>query len=465
MASRTAAETLTTLRATLARNRFLTDPAAAAAAGVDLVVPVYNAADATAACLASIARHTDVPFRLAVIDDGSTDPAVASLLAGVRDAAPAALVIARPENLGFVHTVNQGFVLSATGDVVILNSDTVVTAGWLAKLLAVARGRPDVATVTPLTNNGTLCSVPEPFADNAVPDGYDVDSFGALVEATSPGVHPEAPSGVGFCMLVTRRALDAVGRFDAATFGRGYGEENDFCQRAIAAGFVNLIATDTFVYHRGGASFGTEAGERLATNLARVATKHPRYLQNIDTFRRHHPLRGYHAYLRASVEARRGARGATIRMRVLHLLHEGGGTEKHARELAAIDEPSMLSFVLRSDGARFAIDEYYRGHRLRSLHVPLPATIGAHGPLRDDDYRRALATVGWALDIDLIHVHHLLHHTLDVADVAAARGIPYVVTLHDYLTLCPSYTLLAPDGRACGACVGHPGATPDACMA
>jgi glycosyltransferase involved in cell wall biosynthesis len=125
----------------------------------------------------------------------------------------------------------------------------------------------------------------------------------------------------------------------------------------------------------------------------------------------------------------------------------------------------MLSFVLRSDGARFAIDEYYRGRRLRSLRVPLPATIGAHGPLRDDDYRRALATACWALDIDLIHVHHLRHHTLDVADVAAARGIPYVVTLHDYFMLCPSYTLLAPGGHPCGACTGHPGAKPDACMA
>ena len=74
-------------------------------------------------------------------------------------------------------TVNEGLAMSAAGDVVILNSDTVVSRRWLQKMMAVARARPDVATVTPLTNNGTICSVPNVLEDNAIPEGYDVESF------------------------------------------------------------------------------------------------------------------------------------------------------------------------------------------------------------------------------------------------------------------------------------------------
>ena len=433
--------------------------------GVDVVVPIYNARDDAAACIESVLGNTEPPFRLVLIDDGSTDPAIRALLAPYRDRDDV-LIVDRAENGGFARAVNEGFAASTTSDVVILNSDTIVTRGWLGKLRRAAARRPDVATVTPLTNNGTICSVPEPLVDNTLPAGYDVEAFAALVEETSLRLFPEAPTGVGFCMLVTRRALEAIGGFDAATFGRGYGEENDFCQRAIAAGFVNVIADDTFVYHRGRASYGPDGPRLLETNLSRVAARHPRYLADVARFCAAHPLAPFHAYLRESIAAGR-ARSGPVRMRVLHLLHRGGGTEKHARDLAALDDPGVVSYVLRSDGRRFEVDEYYQGRRLRRMQFPLRAEIPAHGPPRNDDYRDALTEVCAALDVGLIHVHHLMHHTVDIAVVAAARGIPYVMTLHDYYTVCPSYTLLAPDARPCRACLGGPGAprSSEACLA
>ena len=131
-----------------------------------------------------------------------------------------------------------------------------MTTGWLKRLAEAAGSRPRVATVTPLSNNATLCSVPVPFADNPLPGGYEDEDMARLIAAVSLRVRPEAPTGVGFCMYVTRTALEAVGGFDTARFGRGYGEENDFCQRALAKGFVNLIADDAYVWHEGGASFG-----------------------------------------------------------------------------------------------------------------------------------------------------------------------------------------------------------------
>jgi glycosyltransferase involved in cell wall biosynthesis len=302
-----------------------------------------------------------------------------------------------------------------------------------------------------LTNSGTICAVPNPLEDNEIPEGYDVDSFAALIEAISLEIFPEAPTGVGFCMLITRRALDAVGEFDAEVFGHGYGEENDFCQRAIQAGFVNLIADNTFVYHKGRASFGDRSAGMVERTLRTMAARHPRYHADVARFCRDHPLRPFHAYLRESIAARRGTRG-TISTRVLHVLHEGGGTEKHARDLAAIDDQSISSYVLISDGRRLDVDEYHAGRRLRSLRFPLPREIAKYGAHPNPAYRDALAIICWTLDIDLVHVHHLIHNTVDIADVAATRGIPYVMTLHDYYAVCPSYTLLDPDGQPCGAC-------------
>ena len=453
------------VRDAIAANPFLRSPLATASRPpVDVIVPIHDAFDDTVDCLASVAVKTDAPFRLALINDGSRDPRVPALLAALDGAAPNVVVVDRPDNHGFVRTVNEGFRLGPASDVVILNSDTVVTPGWLARMTALAASRSDIATVTPLTNNGTICSVPSPLEDNALPEGYDVDRFAALIASVSLEIFPEVPTGVGFCMLITRRALDAVGDFDARAFGDGYGEENDFCQRAIEAGFVNLIADNAFVYHKGRGSFGPRGDDLLARNLATLAARHPRYHADVARVCAAHPLRPFHEYLGHALAARLESR-QSVRARVLHMLHHGGGTEKHARDLAATDDPGVRNYVLVSHGHALDVDEYHAGRRLRSLRFPLRTAIGPYAPAPEAGYRDALATVCRTLEIDLVHVHHLMHHTLDIASVAAARGIPYVMTLHDYYTVCPSYTLLDPDGRPCGACLdpGHRG-TPESCL-
>jgi GT2 family glycosyltransferase/MoaA/NifB/PqqE/SkfB family radical SAM enzyme/glycosyltransferase involved in cell wall biosynthesis len=453
------------VREAIEGNSFLKDerePSAARA--TDVVVPIYNAPVELARCLTSVARETHSPFRLVLVNDGSTDPAVSALLAGLAGSAPRVVIVERSDNRGFVRSVNDAIALSSSNDLVLLNSDTVVTANWLAKLVAVARSRPAVATVTPLTNNGTLCSVPIPFEDNTLPSGYDIESFAALIEATSLRIFPEAPTGVGFCMLMTRRAIDAVGTFDAETFGRGYGEENDFCQRAARAGWVNLIADDTFVYHKGRASFGAAGDELRARNLRLLAARHPGYSSEVERFCRDHPLKPFHALLKGTLtESLRGME--VIDLRVLHILHNGGGTERHVRDLASLSDPRVLSCVLRSDGLCLTLDRYHAGRCVDTMRFPLMAPIGVAGPLFDDGYKKIMSTICWALDVDLIHVHHLMHNTLDIADVSAERNIPYVVTLHDYYAICPSYTLLDDDGNPCADCRrGATGRAATACM-
>ena len=94
-----------------------------------------------------------------------------------------------PARRGFAAASNAG-IAAGRGDVVLLNSDTHVTVGWLEKLRAAALSAPDIGTVTPFSNQATICSLPRFLAENTVPAGHDVDSFGALVECVSARERP-----------------------------------------------------------------------------------------------------------------------------------------------------------------------------------------------------------------------------------------------------------------------------------
>ncbi|HXT70409.1 MAG TPA: glycosyltransferase [Vicinamibacterales bacterium] len=421
-------------------------------AEVDIVIPIHNAATELEACIASVASRTRRPFRLIAIDDGSTDPGIGHILQALSETS--AIVIRRVQRRGFTTTVNEGLALSSAPYVVLLNSDTVVTDGWLDGLIAAAESRPAVATVTPLTNNGTVCSVPDLNAPGELPAGLDPQSMAALVKARSHRRFPETPTGVGFCMLVTRIALDTIGAFDAATFGEGYGEENDFCQRAIQAGFVNLVDDNSFVYHAGRASFGGSAENRIATNLEVIRGRFPNYSTDVARFYAEDPLGAFRADLRRQIwtEATDSRTGLT---RILHVLHQGGGTETHVRDLARQPDPDFINYVSTSDAVRLQIEEYWQGERTRTWLFPFERPLLPSGELTNEGYRQAMLAACVALGVDLIHAHHLINNTTDLADVASALRIKYVVTLHDYYFLCPSYTLLNPASEPCGACIGR----------
>src|SRR5690606_2191249 len=129
---------------------------------------------------------------------------------------------------------------------------------------------------TPLSNNTTICTFPDFLQDNPLPFGLSTEEVDtAFRQERLASV--ETPTGIGFCMYIKRKALAEVGEFNEARFGRGYGEENDFCQRAIKAGYVNTITPNLFVFHQGGVSFAGEKNERVE-NANRVMNElHPRY--------------------------------------------------------------------------------------------------------------------------------------------------------------------------------------------
>ncbi|MBK8066899.1 MAG: glycosyltransferase family 2 protein [Rhodanobacteraceae bacterium] len=256
---------------------------------VAIIIPVYNAAALLQRCLAALDRCTDPQqARVLVIDDASPDPAIAPLLDAWAAASPLRPRVQRNKvNLGFVGTVNRGF--GATrGDALLLNADTEVTPGWLDRMSTALASDPRIATVTPFSNNAEICSWPEFCRATPVPP--DPERVARAFTRAPPPVYPDLPTAVGFCMLIRRAALDALGDFDQATFGRGYGEENDFCLRAAGHGWRNVLADDCYVVHAGGGSFAPLGLKPGGDNLARLLARYPRYNGEVAAFIQADPL-------------------------------------------------------------------------------------------------------------------------------------------------------------------------------
>lgn len=273
---------------------------------IDVIVPVYRGLAQTRRCVESVlAAAQRSAYELVAIDDATPEPGIAAWLDGLA-AAGRLTLLRNPENLGFVRTVNRGMELHPDRDVVLLNSDTEVANDWLDRLAAAATREPDIATATPFSNNATICSYPFEGWGGGVPGTQTLAELDAMAARVNAGRWQDIPTAVGFCMYIRRDALAQVGAFDAGRFGRGYGEENDFCMRAAKAGRRHVLAADTYVFHEGSVSFSDERFELMRHASKALVEAHPDYPRRVHEFIRADPV----APLRAAIDNARVALGA-----------------------------------------------------------------------------------------------------------------------------------------------------------
>jgi glycosyltransferase involved in cell wall biosynthesis len=144
---------------------------------VSVILPVYRGIEMTRRCIEAampgvLAMEGAV---LLAINDGSPDQGMQAMLESLLASWPGRFeVLENPVNLGFVGTVNRGLAHFAAQDVVLLNSDVIVPADWLQRLQAEAYSHPRVGTVTPFSNNATICSFPNFLEENAQAFNLDV---------------------------------------------------------------------------------------------------------------------------------------------------------------------------------------------------------------------------------------------------------------------------------------------------
>jgi len=413
---------------------------------VDIVVPVYRGFELTRRCIESVLASAGVmPFELIVVDDCSPEPELSAWLR--QEAAQGRFtLLANEDNLGFVRSVNRGMALHPGRDVVLLNSDTEVASGWLDRLCRCADSAPDIGSVTPFSNNATICSYPVFPHGNDLPAGWSVAALDELFQRCNAREVVDIPTAVGFCMYIRRACLEAAGLFDEQAFGKGYGEENDFCMRAAALGWRHVLCGDCFVAHVGSVSFGEERHLLQEAGRRTLLARYPDYEQQVAAFIAADPLHP----LRKSVDMARLARGP--RAVVLAVTHNrGGGVEKHLRDLAARygDRIELLTLEPRDDG-------------WVSLFWNRPGEGFVWG-FREADAPGLLPWLLRACGVQRLHIHHLAGYGAAFVQTLLDLGLPYDMTLHDYFYLCPQihlnradYTYCGePDAAGCDACLAQ----------
>ncbi len=408
----------------------------------DVVIPVYRGLEETRRCIHSVLADAEPPRgRIIVVDDQSPDKALAGWLDTLRDSGKIVL-IRNKRNVGFVTSVNRGMEAAGDHDVILLNSDTEVPYGWLRRLMAQAYAAPRIATVSPLSNNATICGYPGNEASPIV-FAQDLAAIDAVCEQANAGRWVDVPTTVGFCMYIRRAALHEVGLFDAERFTLGYGEENDFCLRASARGWEHRLAVDIFVYHKGSVSFGAKAVRLAARAMDLLQERNPDYPAVIA---RHVALDAVAPYRFALTAGLLRRANLPVILMVSHAM--GGGVRRHIDALVARyhDSARILLLEATDRGAALSVPAL-SGHPV----LALPAE-------RIED----LTLVLRSMNVTRVHVHHLMGMDMSIRDLVHRLGVPFDVTVHDYYAICPQTNLLPwpgslycgePDIAACNSCI------------
>lgn len=280
---------------------------------VGVVVPVYNGVEHLKVLIPSLFKNADLPHRFIFVDDCSKSE-TADFLADAIKGHDDCILLRNSENLGFVKSVNRGAAKAleeSCGSFVMLNSDTEVPSGWLGRLIRPMAEDETVASVTPLSNRATVFSFPFMNDDN---DDLFLKEFGleginAAIRSACSSRHPEIPTGHGFCMAVSGRAWKKIGGLNEALFGRGYGEENEWCQRAELDGFRNVLNPNLYVAHHEKGSFTSE--ERKANceaSLEVLSVMFPSYMQRVYDFTRENSSADAIAATYAALALQKGCR-------------------------------------------------------------------------------------------------------------------------------------------------------------
>lgn len=231
-----------------------------------IVMLTYNELDCTRECLESIERNTPEPHEVILVDNGSSDgtlPFLRELCARMSQYR----LIENGENLGFAAGCNIGMRQAKGGRILLLNNDVVVTRGWLAGLLECLEREPHSAIVGPMTNE---IAGAQRVRETSYRNTEELEQFARSFRRENAGRRIPVDRVVGFAMLFSRELMESVGELDQS-FGTGNFEDDDYCLRAVLAGFSCVIAGDVFIHHYGSRSFkanGIDYARAMATNRA-----------------------------------------------------------------------------------------------------------------------------------------------------------------------------------------------------
>lgn len=403
---------------------------------IDIVIPFYNGYEYLDPLFESI-KKTKMNYRLILIDDCSPDKRVKEYLRKYQAEHPNVMLIENEENLGFVKSVNKGLKQSVN-HVALVNTDVEVPNMWLERLMKPILENDSVASSTPYTNAGTICSFPELGADNTLYLDLDLETIDNEFKQIKPR-YAEMPTGVGFCMGMNRKAIDIVGLLDEENFGKGYCEENDWCQRAIKHNMTNVHVENLYVYHKHGGSFLSEDKKRFfEENSKKLKKKHPYYYQEAAYFFEVDPNKDIRKYvewkLLSKVEK-------TVTLVFNHNLGGGATSYLEGKEQEILNRGEAFCLIrCNYDIGRTEVIYKYQD---------ICVKFRAHNLTDVDDMMHKVAPDKIIINefVSYPQLYELLHL---VSDYRKNNKTELTFLVHDFYLVCPTVNLLNECEQHCG---------------
>ena len=408
----------------------------------DIIIPVYNGLDAVKECLESILEHTPKSNTIHIYDDASTDPKIKPWLIGIGQQHKHIKLHFNESNLGYLKNINQAF-KDTNKDVVVLNSDTVVTKNWLTEMAFIAN-EPTVGIVCPLSDNATILSLHEQLCDD-----YPHLKF-------FTGHWYPIPTAVGSCMLIKRQIIDQFGGFDPY-FDPGYGEECDYSFTLRMNGIDIACACAAFVYHKGSASFEDSSLPLKESHQHLLDIRWPKYSSEVKSFAENNPIHLIEEYLFSQQEKKLKT--------VLHVIHGidfKGGVELFTKQL--IDElSSQFNHVIWVPSATTMPNQTVR-HEIKSDHVRVcyfqflahssNSQIGRlSADLNNEKLDQLFTQIALYNQPELVHFHSMVGlGTVMLPLICAELKIPYLLSCHDHFGICHNYELTTGFGTSLAYC-------------
>ncbi|HEY2014537.1 MAG TPA: polysaccharide pyruvyl transferase family protein [Bryobacteraceae bacterium] len=217
---------------------------------VSILIVTHNSSPYVRPCLESIRRNTSYPsYEVLLVDNASTDDTPA-LLKEYASRDDRLRVFSLPQNLGFAGGNNHAARQSRGEHLIFLNIDTMVTSGWIDRLLGHVRQDPSIGLLCPVTN----------FAGNEIKINVNytawqgMERFARRLTGARSGHRFEIGVAPLYCALMPRTLWDQVGEMDTR-YEIGMFEDDDLSLRVREAGFGVFAAEDCFIHHFGQGSF------------------------------------------------------------------------------------------------------------------------------------------------------------------------------------------------------------------
>ena len=405
-----------------------------------VVIPVYNGIEHLIRLFPSIVKNTPEDVQILVVNDASPAPEIRPYIQSFVEKYTNWRVIENEKNAGFVYTVNRGMAEVHTDYAILLNTDTVVPKGWIQKMLTPFEENEHIATTTPFTNAGVYFSFPVFGVDN-----YPQWDLAEINEAFSCIVGDEYAlneifSGTGFCMGVNMACWNQIGGLDYENFGKGYGEENDWCFRALEAGWRHLLVPNLFVHHYHGGSFLSEEKKKLCEQHQGILRKkYPQILlREVPAFQKRDPWKVY----RAAAALKLCASNTILFVDLKPEMTDVSG---------AVDYSKKELSILSDQDCRIVIAHYIRNTKQWSV---VPYSVDPNIEIMLEDVADLIML------FDFLNIRKVIINNLAFCENAekAARifarlrernDFELIYKCHDYLSVCPSFFLINKDKLPC----------------